>query len=191
MNRRTSIKRLLLFGAVGVSSFSVYEWFNFNKSININTFYTYKYLIAELAETIIPRTSTPGAKDAKVEEYIIKILGYCTEPRTQHKFLTGLTDLENYSSNKYGHSFVKCGKGEKASILNHFEEKSKYPVNVLNKINNKFIGKPFFVKLKELTVEGYCMSEPGATQGLAYDFIPSTYQSCIPLQPNQRSWATK
>ncbi|MGY0037942.1 gluconate 2-dehydrogenase subunit 3 family protein [Pedobacter sp. NJ-S-72] len=55
----------------------------------------------------------------------------------------------------------------------------------------KFLGIPFFIILKQLTVEGYCTSQTGATKGLAYDYIPRTFASCIPLTKNQRSWATK
>lgn len=178
-------------GVVGISSASIYEWYSYRSKLNIDPFIKRKVLIAELADMIIPRTDTPGAKDAKVEDYIIKVLTFCTEPGTQHKFLNGLIDIEDYSINKYGHSFIKCSKAEKETILKHFDEKSKYPFGILNKINNKFIGKPFFVELKQLTVEGYCNSQLGATQGLVYDFIPQTYQACIPLTKNQRSWATK
>jgi hypothetical protein len=61
---------------------------------------------------------------------------------------------------------------------------------MLNKINKKLFGESFFFKLKELTIEGYCLSQPGATIGLAYDYIPGKYEGCTPLKPNQKSWAT-
>ena len=191
MNRRTSIKLILFFGTLGVFSYSIFDWFSFNEVIDGKSFYPYKNLIADLAETIIPQTDTPGAKDAKVEDFILKMLEFCTEPRTQHKFLTGLVELGQYTINNYNQTFLKCTKADKIAILNHFEDQSKYSINIINKFNNKFLGKPFFVKLKELTAEGYCTSQLGATKGLAYDYIPSSYQACIPLKKNQKSWATK
>jgi hypothetical protein len=191
MNRRKAIKNLIIFGSIGITSVSIYEWQIFNSPIDLNVLKKKKETIAELAELIIPRTDTPGAKDAKVEEYILKMIEFCTDVKTQNKFLTGLTDVEKYAVNNYNQVFIKCSNADKTSILKHFEEKSYYSINILNKANNKFLGKPFFACLKELTIYGYCTSQLGATKGLAYDFVPGSYQACIPLNKNQRSWATK
>jgi hypothetical protein len=191
MNRRTTIKSLIGLAAVGVASVSIYEWKVYNHQIDFNLLHQKKKLIAELAEVIIPRTDTPGAKDVKAEDYILRVLEFCTAYREQNFFLNGLLDVESYASDKYNREFVNCTKDQKISIVKHFEDKSDYHIAILNKINNKIIGEPFFVKLKNLTVEGYCMSEIGATKGLAYDLVPVKFESCIPLKANQRSWATK
>lgn len=191
MNRRTSIKQLLLVGAVGVTSVSFFKWFQTAKEVAPGTFSPYKIVISELAETIIPRTDTPGAKDAGVELFIIDMLENCTGAKEQNNFMKGLKDLETYTSDQYKSTFVQCNRAAKMEILKHFEKKSNYPYAILNKIDGKLFGTPFFKKLKELTVEGYCTSQIGATKGLAYDYIPGTYDSCIPLTKNQRSWATK
>ena len=86
---------------------------------------------------------------------------------------------------------MKCNAVERNIVLKHFEEKGIYSLQILNKINNKFLGQTFFSKLKSLTVEGYCLSELGATKGLAYDYVPQTFEACIQLKNNQKSWATK
>ena len=90
MNRRNAIKGVVAFSFVGASVFSIKKWFDVYKPVQISQFIDHKTLIAELAETIIPRTSSPGAKDAKVEEYIITMLINCTENRVQHTFIDGL-----------------------------------------------------------------------------------------------------
>lgn len=191
MNRRNSLKAIASLLFLGVSSTAVYEWFKAGSSIDFNLLLEKKTLIAELAETIIPRTSTPGAKDAKVEEYILRMLESCTTEREKHTFFNGLINLEEYALDNYGSSFISCSPENKNKILKHFEDKSHYNTLIFNKINKKLLGKPFFIKLKELTVQGYCNSQLGATKGLAYDYVPSTYQACIKIGPNQRSWATK
>ena len=38
---------------------------------------------------------------------------------------------------------------------------------------------PFFAGLKETTVLGYCTSEIGATQALAYAHVPGDYRGCL------------
>ena len=191
MNRRTTIKGILTFGFLGISSFSAYRWIRFHRSIDSRSILVYKELIAELAETIIPETDTPGAKAAKAENYIIGVLLNCTDKVGQNIFLNGLRDVEEYALHQFKKDFFKCNYNERHQILAYFEAKSVYPYRIINKINNKFLGEPFFIKLKSLTVEGYCYSEIGATQGLAYDYIPGSYKSCVPLKPNQKSWATR
>lgn len=190
MNRKKAIQSLLAFAAVGVSSVSVYEWASSGHTVKLTELPQKKQLIAELAETIIPRTDTPGAKDAHVEEFIIKMIKE-SDQKSQHNFLAGLGNLEKYTSDKYDHSFIECSPQQKFAILKHFEDKATYAIGILNKINNKFLGTPFFNKLKDLTVEGYCTSQLGATQGMAYNYIPVKFEACLPIQKNQKAWATK
>ncbi|MDN3548268.1 gluconate 2-dehydrogenase subunit 3 family protein [Mucilaginibacter aquaedulcis] len=191
MNRRRFTKNILIAGALGLTSYPIFKWVSINKNVSPDAFRPYANLIDELAETIIPRTDTPGAKDAKVGSFITKMLVSCTDNRTQNIFLQGLNDLEEYAHDKYNHSFLECSKTERLATLEHFEQKSTYRFNVLNKIENKFIGLPFILNLKRLTVQGYCTSQVGVTKGMAYELIPVHFQACIPLTPGQKSWATK
>lgn len=191
MNRRTSIKSFLGVCIVGVSSFSAYKWFSLTKGVDAKVLFSYKPLIAELAETIIPTTDTPGAKAAGVENFIVNVLINCTDSRVQHKFLNGLNNLENYTLDKYNKTFFKCNDDERIDILKYFETSDIYSIHIFNKINDKIFGQSFFSKLKSLTIEGYASSKLGATKGLAYDYIPVNYEACIPLRKNQKSWATK
>jgi hypothetical protein len=48
----------------------------------------------------------------------------------------------------------------------------------------------FFQLMCELTYLGYYTSEIGATKALRYVHIPGRYESCIPLEPGQKAWAT-
>ncbi|OKS86859.1 gluconate 2-dehydrogenase subunit 3 family protein [Mucilaginibacter polytrichastri] len=190
MNRKKAIQSLLALAAVGVSSVSVYKWASDGNAVSIDALPQKKQLIADLADTIIPRTDTPGAKDAHVEDFIIKMIKEI-DPKTQRHFLAGLGSLEKYTIDKYDHPFTECTPQQKIAVLKHFEDKATYSIGILNKINNKFLGTPFFNKLKDLTVEGYCTSQLGATQGMAYDYVPVKFVACIPLQKNQKAWATK
>ncbi|MNL68305.1 hypothetical protein D3C87_1930120 [compost metagenome] len=75
--------------------------------------------------------------------------------------------------------------------MKHFEEKGTSANKIVKKIKTKLFGKSFFDQLKDFTITGYCTSELGAKRGLAYDYIPVTYEPCIPLLKSQKSWATK
>jgi hypothetical protein len=191
MNRRTSIISILGLGLVSTSTFSVFKWFSINKVPDHKLLLSKKDLIAELAEMIIPETDTPGAKSAKAGEFIVKMILNCTDVKNQNIFIEGLANVEKYSKDQFDNYFENCNYAEKTKILSHFDEKAHRSNRLINKIEDKYWGKPFFTQLKELTVISYCTSEPGATKGLAYDFIPVTFESCIKLEPHQKSWATK
>ena len=148
-------------------------------------------MISEMAETIIPATETPGAKDARVGEFVIKMINEHADAKVQNRFMSGLHDAENYAASKYNQSFVKCTSAQREEILLHFEQSSKPMKGILGKVQRKILGTSFFVTLKTYVVMGYATSQLGATRGFAYDFIPGPFQANLPLQPGQRSWATK
>lgn len=189
MNRRTSIKSILVAGFGGAFIYSGCRSISGNSEIEPESLYIHKELIAELAEIIIPATDTPGAKDAKVEDFIIKIILECENSKTQNRFLSGLKDLQEYSKRRYNKKFQNCSLTDKVTILEYYENKT-FKSRVLRKIENKLFGESFFYKLKSLTIIGFCTSKIGATEALAYDFIPINYQACIPLVKGQKSWAT-
>ena len=191
MNRRTSLKSLVVLVSVGASSFSIFKWLSINASPDLQVLYAKRHLIGELAEIIIPRTDTPGAKDANVQDFIIKMISACSDKKTQNNFINGLEDIEQYAQNEFAGNFLSCTKSQQTQILYYFERKSMYSTAMLNKVSNRFLGRSFFGILKDLTAEGYCTSMLGATKGLSYDYIPSTFNGCIPLTKNQKSWATK
>ncbi|SEB09214.1 Gluconate 2-dehydrogenase subunit 3 [Pedobacter hartonius] len=191
VNRRAYLKGILAVGTLSITSFSVFKWVDLNKSVAPGKLWEKRAIIAELAELIIPETDTPGAKAAGVDHYIIDVMISCNPVRQQHKFFSGLQDLEKYALDNFEKDFLKCNTNEKRQILQHFADHAEYSNRILNKINNKLFGQSFFSKLKNLTVEGYCLSRLGVTEGLAYDYIPGKFEACIPLQPNQKSWATK
>ena len=191
MNRRSAIKGVLAFSFLGASVFSLTKFFGVSDPIGRSHFLNYKTLIAELAETIIPRTDTPGAKDAKVEDYIITMLVNCTDEQLKRKFLDGLKDVQEVSLDKFDRKYEDCNMPEKVIILKEFEHRSIFEKGLLKKVENKLWGQSFFVELKNLTVRGYFTSKLGATECLAYDYVPGKFEACIPLTTNQNSWATK
>ncbi|MET4082112.1 hypothetical protein ABIB40_002068 [Pedobacter sp. UYP30] len=191
MNRRKAIKNILALGLVGGAGYAGFRAFELHKEANMASFRAKETLIADLADTIIPETDTPGAKAAKVEVFIISVLSNCTSNVEQNLFVEGLEDLERYCNGNFNKSFSACSPQQRVSVLTHVEKSELYNSALLNKINNKFFGVPFFAKLKELSIQGYCNSSLGASKGLAYDFIPGHFAACIPLKPNQKSWATK
>jgi hypothetical protein len=141
-------------------------------------------------DVIIPPTETPGAKEAKVQNYIIDFMESCASKKEYNNFLNGLNDLQETCLNYYNNNFEDCTMGQKIEVLENLD--SNYDSNsLLAKIDNKIKGRSFFNILKSLTVEGYCTSELGATKLLAYVPVPVNYNAIITIEPNQKAWATR
>lgn len=150
-----------------------------------------KELISEVAEVIIPKTDTPGAKDAKVGEFIEMMLKDCYAEKDQKSFNKGLEALEDKN-------FLKASAEEKIKILTEMEAATKEELAKAGEEKKKYTeagkeytdgGVPFFRLMKELTLLGYFTSEPGATQALEYVAVPGRYDGCIDLKAGQKAWA--
>ncbi|UFH56630.1 gluconate 2-dehydrogenase subunit 3 family protein [Spirosoma sp. KNUC1025] len=82
-------------------------------------------LLEEITEVIMPATSTPGAKDAKVADTIQLILKDCYKPAQQDHFMKGLAAVEAESRKAYSKPFVELSIEQKTAILKQFEQQAK------------------------------------------------------------------
>ena len=145
--------------------------------------------IAEMAETILPKTATPGAKDLGVPQFIDKMLKELLTEADQKEFVEGIESLDERCKKDYGKVFVKCEQMQKEEILTKLDkEASKFPPNLWGIV---LVEKPdpiiFFRRMKSLTLMGYFTSEKVGKEILRYDPVPGTYIGCMPLN-GMNSW---
>lgn len=110
--------------------------------------------VVVLSELIIPTTDTPGAKAAKVNEYIDLML-HDVDPDRGHTFLKGLGWLDGHAIGLHGSPFVALDEAQQVAILESLD-RSKEP--------ELKPGAEFFAKLKRMTVEGYYTSRIGIAE---------------------------
>lgn len=140
----------------------------------------------EVAETILPATSTPGAKDAKVGEFMTVIVRDCYEEKDQKVFMEGMKKLEEASKTKNGKSFMESTPAQRHDLLVALDnEQKEYQKNKKQDDPNHY-----FRMMKEITLWGYFTSEPGATKALRYVAVPGKYEGCIPYKKGDKAWAT-
>ena len=190
--KRRNVLRLglgLVGGAVlgfgGIKSFQLYRRPDFR------ILEEHQELLGDLAETIIPATDSPGAKEAGVGAFILTMVRDCADRKTQNNFIKGFTELMERARKEDARSFGECSLAERTAILTHFEQQGRLYSGTAGKLQHKVLGDSFFTTLKRYTVLGYCSSRRGATEGLRYDYIPGRYNGSVPLQAGQRSWATQ
>jgi Gluconate 2-dehydrogenase subunit 3 len=191
MKRRKALGTILITGGATAIGLGSYQWYSLSKIPDKNYLLNRKPLLADLAETIIPATDTPGAKEAGAIEYMMHLLSECTDSKTLNRFVKGLQDLEEYCESQFHKGFSECSSAEKDLVLQRFDQSSENKKTLLEKVKDKYTGYGFFEILKEYTVYSYCISEKGASLGMRYIAVPGRYLSCVPLEPNQKAWATK
>jgi hypothetical protein len=144
-------------------------------------------IVTEVAEIIIPKTDTPGAKDAGVPGFIDTMLKDCYAKEDQDRFLEGLASFEEEAKKAYGDSFIYCKPEEQTELV-----QKVHAAALADAKENRGGKRPFILMAKELTLLGFFTSEPGATQVLQYVAVPGSYKGCIPLSEagNGKTWAT-
>ncbi|MFI0491619.1 gluconate 2-dehydrogenase subunit 3 family protein [Flavobacterium sp.] len=190
MNRRTAIKGIFAIAGLSYVSIIGIKYFKGNLNQTRGKLEAHSLLIAELTDVIIPPTTTPGAKEALVHNYIISYMEDCSSMKEYNNFLDGLNDLQENCKNTYNHNFENCTVVQKNKIIENLDN-NQDSTSLFSKISNKIQGRSFFDILKTLTIEGYCTSELGATKFLEYQPIPGKYIAITNLKVNQKAWATK
>lgn len=175
MNRREAVQRvaLLMGGVLSAPLMAGVMGQIINTGDSVAVSIEQETLLAEVADIIIPTTDTPGAKAAGAEKFIVRVMRDCYKKEDQDKFYAGLAKLDADSKAKFGKGFIELDTAQKNEMVK------------LSTMNDK----PFFMRMKELTVTGYFTSEIGATKALAYLPIPGKFQGCVPLKPGQKAWA--
>jgi hypothetical protein len=135
-------------------------------------------LLADMADTIIPTTDTPGAKAVGAHNFIALVVDECLKPQDRTAFWAGLEQADADCKTMQGKSFVACNDTERTQFFTRLEEKAKMAE-----------GPTFWRTLKGLTLFGYFTSEVGMTQALAYDPIPGGWEPNLQIDENTKAWA--
>jgi hypothetical protein len=114
-----------------------------------------------LSELIIPQTESPGAKAAKVNEFIDWVLKDADE-RDRKEFLKGLAWMDGRSQELFGIDFAAAAPEQQTALLTILASPK-------NKAFEDQAGIDFFKAIKALTITGYYTSEIGMRQELGDD----------------------
>ena len=172
MQRRSAIKNLAL--TIG-GTIVLPSWANaWNKeSFQNSPFYispSQENLLAEIVETIIPKTDTPGAKELNIHQFTTKMVSDCYDKKSQETFTKGFDLVDVAAKKDFSKPFVECEAKQKLAILSKMS----------NSENND--EKSFVRLVKNLTIQGYLSSEYVMTNLRVYEFAPARYHGCVPVK---------
>jgi len=128
--------------------------------------------LAEIAETIIPRTSTPGAKELKLHLYVLKMLDDCYEETDQQQFKEGLSHFNGLITDQYSKSFGKLSAQQQKSALLALEN---------GKTNSPELTS-FYKIMKDRTIDGYLNSKYVMTKLIIWELVPGRYNGYFPVK---------
>jgi hypothetical protein len=139
----------------------------------------------EVAETILPETSTPGAKAAGVGPFIAMMVADTYDDREQEVFRAGLRTLEDECRNMHGESFMSVTPDQRLALLRQLDAEQLQFMRTAKRDEPAH----YFRMLKELTLLGYFTSETGYTQAMRYVETPGRFDPCTPYTPGEETWA--
>ena len=149
--------------------------------------------VVAMIDQIIPPTETPGAKGARVNEFIDVILTEWANDEERRNFLSGLADVDKQSNTLFGKNFADASPDQQLALLRSLDEaaaviraKSEHktrPPQWKAEGRDLQMQDDFFTVFKRMTVHGYYTSEIGFTQELKLQIIPGAQHGCIPVAP--------
>jgi hypothetical protein len=147
-----------------------------------------------MTDLIIPETDTPGAKAARVNEFIDVILTeWATDDERQH-FLAGLADIDKQSHDLFGKDFVDASPAQQFTLLRALDEsgtparaREQHHGNTIPEDRDKQLVGDFFTVFRAITIHGYYTSEIGFKQELHMQIIPGALHGCAPLPAEKKA----
>ena len=140
--------------------------------------------VTTIAELIIPQTNTPGAKAARVNEFIDLMVAEWYDDEEKSIFLGGLADVDVRAQGLYGKDFTLCDEKQQVELLQALDDEvaADRSQTDARRRRSRPPEKNFFFMMKQLTLVGYYTSQVGFEQELHGEIIPSRHAPCVPLE---------
>lgn len=174
-------------------------------------------LLTALADTIIPKTGTPGAVEAGVPQVVDALLGSWASPPRRAELIAALETVDRLAQQQMGKSFAALSPADREAVLtpydaaalkpappspppaipiaagpvtadpSHARPRHEPPQTFMDKMSPHYAD-PGYGKLKELIVVAFYYSQTALTHDLAYEQIPGQWLPSIPITPGTRPW---
>ena len=136
----------------------------------------------EVAETIIPKTTTAGAKEAEVGKFMTVMVNDCYNEADQKTFHEGIQKLDEACKKMHGHGFMKADAGHRKELLTSLDKEAKEYV----KTKKKEDPNHYFQMMKQLTLIGYFTSKQGIEQNFNYQAVPGKFDGAVPYKKGDK-----
>jgi hypothetical protein len=146
--------------------------------------------VVAMTDLIIPETDTPGAKAARVNEFIDVILTEWATPEERQNFLEGLAGVDKQSQELFAKDFVDATPVQQVTLLRAMDDfaasergqKREKHGNTVPEFDTQLKGN-FYDIFRGITLHGYYTSEIGFTKELKLQIIPGAQHGCEKMGP--------
>lgn len=128
-------------------------------------------ILERIAETILPRTDTPGAADLDCHGFVDHQLANCFAQQDRQAYLSAV--------NIFDQSFIDLSPKLQQKMLIDLETANGFTEQQQSQ----------FKALKSLIIFGYFTSEYGASKALRYDPVPGGFK-VVPYKPGDKGWGS-
>jgi hypothetical protein len=194
MDRRTLLERvLLLAGGTAAAGFSGSALAKAAAGPRIYLDPAVFNLLSAVADTIVPRTDTPGAIDARVPAKFDALLANWASGERRYELSQALLKIDALARDKAGKAFAELTPEQRKEVLTGHDIEALKPVPDTRKLSGMLammagpsLADPGYAKLKELIVLLYYYSEEALTTELAYEHAPGGWTPSIKVTAETR-----
>ena len=174
MNRRLLLKNFALISAGATILPSCFQGKNKSSLAlkNINISEKEEAMLAQISDTILPKTDTPGAKDAGAYLFALMMVDECFDAGRQQKFMKGLQEFNERVNNKFAKTFTDCTTVERTELLKGMQNNNEVAEN----------AGFFYNTMKSLTIQAYTTSQYFLTKVHEYKLVPGKFYGCVPVK---------
>lgn len=151
-------------------------------------------LLSAVADTIVPRTDTPGAIDAHVPAKFDALLVSWASGERRYALTQALARIDAMAREKAGKGFAELPADQRKALLIQHDAAALKPVPDTRKLNpmealmaGPAMADADYAKLKELIVLLYYYSEEALTSELPYEHSPGGWTASIKATPETRN----
>jgi len=151
-------------------------------------------LLSAVADTILPRTETPGAVDVRVPAKLDALLANWASGERRYALTQSLRRIEALAQEKTGISFAGLSPDQRKELLVPHDIAAFKAVPDTRKLNpiealmaGPAVADPGYAKLKELIAVLYYYSEEALTSELTYEHSPGGWTPSIKVTPETRA----
>ncbi len=130
-------------------------------------------LVTDIAETVIPSTGTPGAKELGIQHFIHKMISDCRSAAYQKDFIAGLHAFKDHIKKNTGNNWAALTTEDRQRALNGIVLKNGGNKTVQNCVK----------EIRELTINGYKSSEY-YLKIQDYKLVPGHFYGCVKVKKN-------
>lgn len=140
-------------------------------------------LLAEISETILPTTNTPGAKDTAILAFVLTMVDDLYTKEEQQQFLKGMRDFAKVARDKFGKPFQDTPSSQREALLSTL---LTYPPHASAQDQTTPTAPTetttYFLKtIKKLTIQAYTSSRYYLTKVRVYELVPGRFHGCVPV----------